>query len=256
MAASYEDERVTRRIEIPLGDGRRARAVRVGQATPAAEVLAALELPPARGLVVLNGGTADLGPTLAAALRRVIAGELARVAAEERLTLLTGGTRAGIFALLGDGLDVTGLTAPCIGVVPRGLVTWPGGPAGTDRVPLEPHHSHFVLVEGSAWGDETAMLAALSGELARTAPSIVVLASGGVVARREVAHHVRQAREVVVVAGSGRLADDIAAALDGDRQADPAVSELLSGRLTSFQLAGGGGLDELIRRRLGLAAEP
>ena len=254
---------VSRPIDIPLGNGRRARSVRATRTAPAGAVVAGLGLGPAHGLVVLNGGTADLGPELAEALRRVIGDELARIAADERLTLLTGGTQAGIFALLGEGLAASGRTAPCIGVVPSGRVTWPGRPADDpdladdhQRVPLEPHHSHFVLVEGSAWGDETAMLSAMTDELSRAAPAVVVLASGGSVARDEVDHHLRQGREVVVVAGSGRLADDLAAALDGDRHDDPTVTGSVSGRLLSFDLAGGGGLDDLIRRRLGLRPGP
>jgi hypothetical protein len=243
----------SRGFELQLGDGRRALALRVPQATPAAEVVAGLGLTPTRGLVVLNGGTAELEPVLAGALRRVVGDELARMAGAQRLTLVTGGTRAGIFALLGEGLAAHGLTAPCIGVVPAGRVTWPGGPSGDgELVPLEPHHTHFVLVDGSAWGDETATLCALTDELARAAPSVVVLASGGAVARAEITHHVRQGREVVVIAGSGRLADDIAAALAGDRPPDPAVAPLLGGRFTVFDLAEGAGLDHLVLRLLGL----
>jgi hypothetical protein len=253
---------VSQRLEIRLGDGRRARAVQVPRAAPAAEVVAALGLPPTRGLVVLNGGTAELAPVPAGVLRRVIGDELARVAAEQRLTLLTGGTDAGLFAVLGEGLAAAGHTAPCIGVVPSDRVTWPGRPsndperADDERVPLEPHHSHFVLVEGASWGDETETLCGLAAELSREAPSVAVLASGGAGARTEVACHVRQGREVVVVAGSGRLADDLADALDGNRQADPAIAGLLAGRLTSFGLAEGGGLDDLILQRLGLVEGP
>jgi hypothetical protein len=222
-------------------------------------VRAALGLAPTRGLVVLNGGTADLDPVVAGALRRVVGGELARVAADQRLTLLTGGTDAGIFALLGEGLAAVGCTAPCIGVVPSALVTWPGRLADAtepanheERVPLEAHHSHFVLVEGSSWGDETRMLCALAEELSRGAPSVAVLASGGEVARREVSCHVGEGREVIVVAGSGRLADDIAAALAGHRPADAGMAEILAGRLTVFELDLSVGLDELILQRLGI----
>lgn len=235
-------------------------AVRVPATARPAAVLAALGLPPTRGLVVLNGGTAEIDPALAVALRRLLGDELARVASEQRLTLLTGGTEAGIFAVLGEGLAAAGRTAPCIGVAPVDLVTWPGRPGRPgdaddgERVPLEPHHSHFVLVEGASWGDETPMLGGLAAELSRAAPSVAVLASGGAVARSEVGYHVRQGREVLVLAGSGRLADDLAAAVAGDRQPDPAIADLLAGRLTTVQLATGGGLDGLIQQRLGLPA--
>jgi SLOG in TRPM, prokaryote/SMODS and SLOG-associating 2TM effector domain 1 len=77
---------------------------------------------------------------------------LARVVSEERLTLITGGTDAGVFSLLGAGLGDHS-PAASVGVAPAGRVTWPGRTdAAPDAVPLEPHHSHFALVEGEEWG--------------------------------------------------------------------------------------------------------
>jgi hypothetical protein len=78
-------------------------------------------------------------------------------------------------------------------------------------VPLEPHHTHFVLVDGDAWGDETPALLALAGALARLAPSVAVICGGGAVTRTEVAGHQRAGRPIVAVAGSGRVADELPA---------------------------------------------
>ena len=158
------------------------------------ELLAALDLPAPRATVILNGTTAECDPGLAGVL-----GELAAAVKRERLTVVTGGTDAGIFSLFGAAIGEP--TAPLVGVVPRNR-------AG---VPLEPHHTHFVIVEGDAWGDETPTLLALAGALARLAPSVAVICGGGAVTRTEVAGHQRAGRPIVAVAGSGRVADELPA---------------------------------------------
>ena len=162
------------------------------------ELLAALGLPAPRATVVLNGSTADCAPGVAGVL-----GELAAAVKRERLTVVTGGTDAGIFALFGAAM--VDPTAPLIGVAPL------------DRagVPLEPHHTHLILVEGDAWGDETPALLALSDALARLAPSVAVICGGGEGTRAEVAGHQRAGRPMIAVAGSGGVADELAGVAPG-----------------------------------------
>jgi SLOG in TRPM, prokaryote len=135
---------------VRFPDGHKALLAHVDQDTPANAVIAALKLPQPNALACLNGGTAELSDDLKADLSRLLADGLARVAAENAITLLTGGTDAGIFSLLGQGLAKWERKAPCIGVIPAAPVTWPGREQGD--TPLEPNHSHFVVVEGKEWG--------------------------------------------------------------------------------------------------------
>ena len=162
---------------IQFPDGTQAQMIRVAPTTPAEQIVDALGLPQPRALLVLNGGTAKLEHTLKQQLERHIADGLARVAAEEQITLISGGTDAGVFALLGRGLSTWGRTAPCIGVAVDALSQRRGHPQGD--APLEPHHSHFVLVDGKQWGDETETMYSLVHELAKHCPSIAVFAGGG-----------------------------------------------------------------------------
>ena len=166
------------------------------------DLLAALDLPPPRGTVVLNGSTGDLPPDVAARLIPVLGtAGLAGLAAEQGLTVVTGGTDAGIFSILGGALDGAGATL--IGVAPHGLVP--------SSVPLEPHHTHMVLVDGERWGDETGVLLELVAALCRRAPCVAVVCGGGPVTRTEVAGHLAARRPVIVLEGSGRFADELAA---------------------------------------------
>ncbi len=205
-------------------------------------ILAALNLPPPRAVIALNGGTEDIAPEVAPELRRILQEGLARVVIDDAITVVSGGTDAGVFALFGEGLDHLA-TAPCIGVAPAALVESPQG-AATERtpragqaVPLEPHHTHFVLVDGEQWGDETQTMLSLVDALAGKTPSVAVLAGGGAIAKREVLEHVRRGREVIVLAGSGRLADDLADLANGRAAADDSeATEIARGRLTVFDI--------------------
>jgi hypothetical protein len=156
------------------------------------DLLAALDLPAPRGTIILNGTTAERDPQMADVLT-----ELAAAAVRERLTVVTGGTDAGVFSLFGAAMAEP--TAPLVGVAPR----------DREGVPLEPHHTHFVLVDGDDWGDETPALLALAEALARLAPSVAVICGGGPVTRIEVAGHQRAGRPIVAVAGSGGVADEL-----------------------------------------------
>jgi hypothetical protein len=195
---------------IDFGPRLRATAVAVPRDVSGEDAVAALALPPPRGVIVLNGGTTELDRNRESALRGMLGEGLAQVAADERLTVVTGATDAGIFALFGQALGAR-RAAPCVGVAPLGRVTWPGREAAHDEsVRLEPHHSHFLLVEGDDWGDETEAMLALTATLGADRPSVAVLAGGGEGAKRELLGHARAGREVIVLAGSGRFADEVA----------------------------------------------
>jgi hypothetical protein len=228
-------------VIISFPGGATALAVEARPDASGEDLLAALQLPAASGAtVVLNGSAADLDDRLAARLDAVVGGDgLAGVAGREGLTVVTGGTDAGIFSILGHAM--VDRSAPVIGVAPSGLVAWPGGPA-TGGVALEPHHSHFVLVDGPAvWGAETAALLALVEAMDRTAPSVAVICGGGPVTCREALGHVRDGRPLVVVSGSGRVADDLAAAAAGSSPVSADVAEIVAlGHLTVCPLAAGG----------------
>ncbi len=205
-------------------------------------ILAALNLPPPRAVIALNGGTEHVAPEIAPHLRRILQDGLARVVIDDAITVVSGGTDAGVFALFGEGLDHLA-TAPCIGVAPAALVESPQEaaaertPRAGQAVPLEPHHTHFVLVDGEQWGDETQTMLSLVDALAGETPSVAVLAGGGAIAKREVLEHVRRGREVIVLAGSGRLADDLADLANGRAAADDSeATEIARGRLTVFDI--------------------
>ena len=92
-----------------------------------------------------------------------------------------------------------------IGVVPAGKIDSPDGTA------LEPHHTDIVMVPGDEWGDETSTMLALCRELDQRGPVVVLIAGGGDQTMIEIEGHLADRRPVVVLPGSGRAADQVAA---------------------------------------------
>jgi TRPM family ion channel len=248
---------------IRLRGGRSAIAVLAAADVSGKAAATALALPHPRGVVVLNGGTTELPADLIAALRDTLGNGIARVAVEERLTVVTGGTDAGIFSLFGQALD-NERTAPCIGVAPAARVSWPGRASPTNRglpdeelVALEPHHSHFLLVTGDEWGAETEAMLSLADALSADCASLAVLAGGGAGARREILGHVRAGRRVIVLAGTGRFADELAGVVAGGPASDPATAEIASTDLITVvdSAEPSSTLAQLVRARLGTRDE-
>ena len=80
---------------------------------------------------------------------------------------------------------------------------------------FDPDHSHFVLVESKEWGGETEMMFKLAKSLSDRIPVVAILANGGDISRKEVLSSVRQGWPLIVIEGTGGLADDIAQKFEG-----------------------------------------
>ncbi|MBU2668481.1 hypothetical protein KOI35_33705 [Actinoplanes bogorensis] len=169
--------------------------------------VASLGLAP-RPVLVVVGGAAGLDDDLATLFTTLIAPAVNRHGA----IAVDGGTDAGVMRLLGRA-RAAGPPFPLVGVAARGTVTFPGHANGNpDAAPLDRHHSHFVLTPGDTWGDEAPYLAAVATTLAGPHPSATVLVNGGDIALTDTEHSLAHHRPVLVLSGTGRYADRIAAA--------------------------------------------
>ena len=219
-----------------------ARAVRVDAEGDLAGAVAALGLEP-RPTLVLVGGAGGLEENDADELRTLFVETVAPLVSELDAQVVDGGTDAGVMRLLGRARHELGLDFPLIGVAARATVALPGAAAGEDSAPLEPNHSHFVLVPGSGWGSEAPWLARLAGTFAGGEPSATLLVHGGDIAWTDAAESVENGRTVVTVVGSGGTADTLA------EQADPRAQPLTSSGLVVA--AEDGAVAALLRRLLG-----
>jgi SLOG in TRPM, prokaryote len=125
---------------------------------------------------------------------------------------------------MGSARGEGGWHFPLIGVIVDELVK-SSSTSRREAVDLEPNHTHFILVPGSKWGEEAPWLARLATAVAGSDGSATVLVNGGEIAMADVRHSIDAGRHVVVLDGSGRTADALAAAVRGD-QADPSVTAL------------------------------
>lgn len=201
---------------VRFPDGRRAEAVRVSRMEELPDALAALGLVGPRPTVVVVGGAGGLDDSDLDRLRSLFVEAVVPVIEENGGIGVDGGTLSGVMRLFGETRAAAAACFPLLGVAAQGTIRLPGDEQSDgQRAPLDPRHSHFLLVPGDQWGDESPWIAKAATVLADGAPSITVLINGGQVALQDVERSIDARREVVVISGSGRAADALTAALDG-----------------------------------------
>ncbi len=223
------------RFAVSLDEGRLAVGIRVEARTPPGVALAALDLPAYQGVIALHGG-AQMEAALTARIAHFLAEGLSPLAEKEHLLVADGGTHAGTFAAMGEARRRMLGTYPLVGVCPYDTVTYANGPAPAEgRYPLDLNHSHFIFVDGGGFGVESELLVGLATAGLRTGVALIV--NGGEIVAREAQMHAAHGTPVVVVRGSGRMADVLA-----DRASD--ISRLLprTARLMVVDLSDPAGL--------------
>jgi hypothetical protein len=123
-------------------------------------------------------------------------------------TVVDGGTHSGVMRLIAEARSRLDVEFPLIGVAPVGAFDRSSRDGRTIEVARD--HSMVILVPGSEFGDESAWLFAAGDHFAGgSAPTIVV--NGGALTLEEARTRLGQGHPVIVVAGSGRAADELAA---------------------------------------------
>jgi len=192
---------------ITLPGNRQVSAIRVGADCDPAELVSTLKLPKADGVMLLVGGAGFASSNVLERMSGFF-NALAEVLVRLNITVIDGGTDAGVMALMGRALLEKGRHAPHIGILPAKAQVDESGLLA-EEIP-EPHHSHLVFVDSDQWGGETAMMNSLFRFISSNVPALVVLVNGGQIALKEIELCVREAYDIAVVRGSGRLADEIA----------------------------------------------
>jgi hypothetical protein len=270
------DDMITRQ-SIPFPGRPEAIAVLPAAAAKAEDILRALALPPFQAVVLLIGSADNLDDKFIPPLTKLFGRGIASAASEINAVILDGGTQAGVIRLMGEAAAAYNSRSSLIGVVPLSKVSYPGPDHPKEGVPLEPNHSHFVLVQGNEWGSETSTLfqlvSALTGQTpaapgpgssaqqsvtektADKVPGVVILVAGGKITRNEMLQAVRHKLTVIIVQGSGGLADEIAAAWQNKTTPpeDPALAEIIEDGHLQFHLLTDPvkGIERLIVRELG-----
>jgi SLOG in TRPM, prokaryote len=224
---------------ITFANGNHAVVVTASRDIDAQSILKALDLAPAHALIMVFGGAKGLDDSQKARLAELFSDGIAPAAAELGALVIDGGTQSGVMAMMGEAVARDGRRCQLLGMAPTGKVTYPGGPASAgiaNGAPLEPNHSHFVLVESNEWGAETGTMFELARAL--NLPVATMLINGGEITAKEALQSVRNGWQLLVLEGSGRFADKLSAAVhDGQFAKSAEVSEIArSGLVTLFHV--------------------
>lgn len=255
---------------------RQAKAVVATYQTRGSSLPADLGLDGVNSFVLITGSAQDFAPEIQDRLKRLFNMGIVPAVVSSNSVVIDGATNGGIMKLLGQSLTDRNPDTPLIGFAPKDKVDFEIT-GNADKTPLEPHHTHFVLTPGDDFGGETRLMfefaeALLSGEQAdapvyrlqfwkkpaQTAKvkGVCLVIGGGDVARREVARAVQLNLSVIVVSGSGGLADEITAAYKtrSSIPSDPLLAQIITdGELHFHELTKPEkGIERLIIRELGL----
>jgi hypothetical protein len=179
-----------------------------------AQAISELGLKAGSPVIVLIGGEMD--EQHAEVTRRAIE-MIAETAQYMNAVVLCGGTDMGVMAEIGQIRSRNSYKFPLVGITPEELVTWPDGPRSTkllwwgkQRWQLESHYSHFILVPGSQFGDESPWIVDTATLLSKGHRSVTILINGGEVSRKDIELSLENGRPVIAVSRTGRLADELA----------------------------------------------
>ena len=164
-------------------------------------------------VIVLIGGEID--KRQAAATRQAVQ-TISRLAEDMNAVVICGGTDMGVMAQIAQMRSENHFTYPLIGITPEALATWPGGPHSTNflwwgkkRWQLDPNYSHFILVPGNQFGDESPWIVDAATILSKRHRSVTILVNGGEVSRKDIELSLENSRPVIALSRTGQLADEL-----------------------------------------------
>ena len=201
--------------QLTLKRGVTVGAVNINDYHEIQEALTGLALPHPKTGIVLVGGAGGIKWLEKFPMRKAV-DIVARLAEETQSVVIDGGTQAGIMTEIGKQRKRNKFTFPLIGVVFDSLLMQEE-PASI----LDANHTHFFLIPGDDWGDESGWIskiatavasdtkAPLANGVANLQKSITILINGGNISRTDVEYSLLENRPTFVMRGTGRMADEI-----------------------------------------------
>ena len=228
-----------KRDTITFDNGNQAVVVTAGCDTDAQTILESLEIAQPHALIMVFGGAKGLDDSRKTRLAELFVDAIAPAAAELGALVIDGGTQSGVMEMMGEAFARDGRVFQLLGIAPAGKVKYPGSSSDAsngDRAPLEPNHSHFVLVDSDEWGGETGTMFKLAQALNVSVATVLI--NGGKIAESEGLRSVRNRWPLVVVDGSGRFADELSAAVrNATLDHSATITEITrSGRVKLFSI--------------------
>ncbi len=162
-----------------------------------------LQIPHPKTVIVLVGGAGRMPWWDKFSMRKAI-GMVAKLAEETQSVVVDGGTQAGVMMEIGRQRKQNKFSFPLIGVVFDSLLM-----KEEPRSILDPNHTHFFLIPGDDWGDESAWISKIATAISGNKKSITILINGGDTSRKDVEYSLLKNRPTFAMRGTGRMADEI-----------------------------------------------
>ncbi len=221
---------------LPFSKGSTALVARLQHVEELPGVLQEMRLQSGHPVLVLVGGAAKMDSAGSELLRSLFMEGIVPAVRATGAVVIDGGTDAGVMQLMGQARATAGGTFPLIGVAPEGKVALPDQTGPRQGTALEPHHTHFMLIPGMHFGDESPWLFDVARAIAVRAKVLTILVDGGQIAWEDVSQSVKAGYPVVVIEGSGRTADELARALHGEAVDERASRLVASGLLRGVDI--------------------
>jgi hypothetical protein len=189
--------------QLALKRGVTVGAVNITEDKEIQQALIDLQIPHPKPVIVLVGGASGIGWLDTFPMRKAIR-IVAQLAEETESVVVDGGTQAGVMQEMGRQRKQNKFSFPLIGVVFDSLLMQeePGSI-------LDPNHTHFFLIPGEDWGDESAWISKIGTAIAGDQKSITILVNGGNISKTDVEYSLLENRPTFVMRGTGRMADEI-----------------------------------------------
>jgi len=189
--------------QISLKRGVDVGAVNIADNSEIPDALTQLGIPHPNKAIVLVGGAGGIGFTDLLPMKKAVA-IVAQLAEETGSVVVDGGTQAGIMTEIGVQRKKHGYTFPLVGVVFDSLLM-----KEDPKSILDANHTHFFLIPGDDWGDESGWISKIATGIAGGNKSLTVLINGGNISRQDVEYSLLENRPTFVMRGTGRMADEI-----------------------------------------------
>ena len=189
--------------QLSLKRGVTIGAVYIAEDKEIHQALIDLQIPHPKPVIVLVGGASGIGWLDKFPMRKAIR-IVARLAEETGSVVVDGGTQAGVMQEMGRQRKQNKFSFPLVGVVFDSLLMQeePGSI-------LDANHTHFFLIPGNDWGDESAWISKIGTAIAGDQKSITILVNGGNISKTDVEYSLLENRPAFVMRGTGRMADEI-----------------------------------------------
>jgi len=167
------------------------------------DALTQLGIPYPKKAIVLVGGAGGIGFADKLPMQKAVA-IVAQLAEETQSVVVDGGTQAGIMTEIGKERKKHRYTFPLVGVVFDSLLM-----QEDPKNILDANHTHFFLIPGDDWGDESGWISKIATAIAGENKSLTALINGGDISRQDVEYSLLANRPTFVMRGTGRMADEI-----------------------------------------------